>query len=287
MSGLQIMYSKEVAKELTKIAVCLPGAPVEVGQIIHFPFGRSGVWPFRKSAPQGAFNLITTLQNLGINPQETGPDEDGDPYIFASRKSVKIDANFDATGTLTPGVNANGQLNASFEAEGSVYFAAIDCKTNSISNLDQIGVDLEKHTNSLIWDETFLVTSVTIASKALIMQSSTKSAVLTVQVDIKGLVTKNVSDINANAQIGVKNFKESSFIKPWSDNVTIFIGLHRFTKENFGLQPSTIVHRLSAFESIEVAKIASGLINSPNDKYRLEPVSAFEILDEDDLKTLE
>ncbi len=287
MSGLQITYSKEVAKELTKIAVCLPGAPVKIGQIIHFPFGRSGIWPFRKPAPRGAFNLITTLQNLGMQPQETEPDNDGEPYIFSSRRTVKIDAVFEANGNINPNINAGGELKASFEAEGAVYFAAIDCKTINISNLDQIKVNLEQHSNSIIWNETFLVTSVTTASKALIMQSSTKSGSLTIQGNVKGLITQNAADIDANVQIGVRNFKESSFIKPWSDNVTVFIGLHRFTKETFAMEPTMSVARLSAFESIEREKIAYSLINSPNDKFRLEPVSAFEILDDEDFKNME
>ena len=280
------MYSKEVAKELTKIAVVLPGAPVEVGQIIHFPFGNKGIWPFRKVAPYGAFNVITTLANLNVTPQVSPPDPDGDPYIFSSRKDVKIDADFGAQGNIPAGALVNGSLKVSFESEGSVYFAAIDCKTTRITNLDQIQIDLEKHKNEIIWNETFLVTSVTIASKALIMQSSTKTASLDVGGDIKGLITGMATDISANVNIGVKNFKESSFIKPWSDNVTIFIGLHRFTKSDFGHQPNLNISRLSPFETFEVNKIAGQLVNSKNDKLVLEEVSALEFLDENDFNDL-
>lgn len=286
MSGLQIKYSKEVAKELTKIAVVLPGAPVEVGQIIHFPFGKQGVWPFKKPAPRGAFNVITTLANLNVNPQVSQPDTDGDPYIFSSRRHVKIDADFNVQGDIPTGTSANGNLKATFESEGSVYFAAIDCKTTRITNLDQIQVDLNQHRNEIIWNETFLVTSITIASKALIMQSSTKSASLDVGGDIKGLITGSAADISANAQIGVKNFKESSFIKPWSDNVTIFFGLHRFTKSTFGYQPNLNVSRQSPFETFEVNKMAGELVNSANDKLILEEVSALELLDENDFNEL-
>lgn len=286
MSGLQIKYSKEVAKELTKIAVVLPGAPVEVGQIIHFPFGKQGVWPFKKPAPRGAFNVITTLANLDVIPQIGPPDLDGDPYIFASRRHVKVDADFGATANLPTGTTVNGSLTANFESEGSVYFAAIDCRTTRITNLDQIQIDLNKHKNEIVWNETFLVTSVTVATKALIMQSSTKSASLNVGGDIKGLITGSATDISGNAQIGVRNFKESSFIKPWSDNVTVFFGLHRFTKSAFGYQPNPVVSRMSPFETIEVNKIAGELVNTKNDKLILEEVSALELLDENDFNEL-
>lgn len=286
MSGLQIMYSKEIAKELTKIAVVLPGAPVEVGQIIHFPFGKKGIWPLKKTAPYGAFNVITTLENLNVQPQISQPDADGDPYIFSSRKFVKIDADFGVQGDLPTGTSAKGSLKINFESEGSVYFAAVDCKTISITNLDQIQIDLEQHKNEIIWNETFLVTSVTVATKALIMQSSTKSASLDIGGDIKGLVTGSAVDISANTNISVKNFKESSLIKPWSDNVTIFIGLHRFTKSDFGHSPNLKVSRLSPFETIEVNKIAGELVNSKDDVLVLEEVSAFELLDESDMQDL-
>ncbi len=286
MSGLQVKYSKEVAKELTKIPVVLPGAPVEVGQIIHFPFGRRGIWPFRKPAPRGAFSVITTLENLKIKPQIGPPDEDGDPYVFSSRKSVKVVADFGAQGTITGGVTSNGSLNVSFEAEGAVYFAAVDCKTTKITNLDQIQIDLSKYANQITWNETFLVTSVTVAGKALIMQSSTKSAKLDLVGDIKGLVTGSGADISANTQIGVKTFKESSFFKPWSDNVTVFFEVSRFTKKTFGYQPDIKTSRMSPFDTIEINQIAGELVNSENDKYILEPVSAMEILDDEDFNDL-
>jgi len=286
MSGLQLIYSKEVAKELTKIAVVLPGAPVEVGQIIYFPFGRRGIWPFKKSAPRGAFNIITTLENLGVTSKVSKADPDGDPYIFSSRKTVKIDVDLSIQGNVNPNATAAGKLQATFEAEGSVYFAAIDCKTTSILNLSEIQVDLKKNSHKIIWNETFLVTSVTIASKALIMQSSTKSGSLILEGDVKGLVTGKATDINGNAQIGVRNFKESSFIKPWSDNVTVFIGLHRFKKKYFAFEPDLKVSRESSFESLEIKKIAGELVNSDNDDFKLESVSALEILDDDDFQAL-
>lgn len=74
MSGLAVQYSKEIAKELAKIAVVLPGEPVEVGQIIYFPFGKKGIWPFRKPAPRGSLNIMTSLTELGISQTKTKMD---------------------------------------------------------------------------------------------------------------------------------------------------------------------------------------------------------------------
>jgi len=284
MSGLQISYSKEIAKELTKIAVVLPGSPVKVGQIIYFPFGGNrGIWPFLKPAPRGSFNIVTTLSHLGVKEEASAPESDGDPYIFSSRRSVKIDFSLSGTGSSAGGGNAAGGMTASFEKEGSVYFAAIDCKTTSLLNLDQIQIDLAKHANSVNWTNTFLVTSVTIASKALIMQSSSGSATLSVTGNIKGLVTKSTRDVSANSQIDVNSFKEASFIKPWSDNVEVFIGLHRFSKNTFGHRPANEVAREMSFESPELRRLAGELMSHVNDEYDLKEVSALELLDERDI----
>ena len=142
------------------------------------------------------------------------------------------------------------------------------------------------HKNEIVWNETFLVTSVTIASKALIMQSSTKSGSLNISGDIKGLITGSAADISGTSQIGIRNFKESSLIKPWSDNVTVFFGLHRFTKSTFGYKPNLVVSRMSPFETLEVNKMAGELVNTNNDQLILEEVSAFEILDQNDYNEL-
>lgn len=309
MSGLQIMYSKEVARELTKIAVVLPGAPVEVGQIVHFPFGKRRIWPFRKPAPRGSFNVISTLENLNIQPQISAPDGNGDPYIFSSRNSVKIDVDYGSSGkeggkskdikkdknndkingadrgnindiNIYNEGSTTGKLVASFSAEGAVYFAAIDCKTTRITNLDQIQVDLSKHRNEIVWDDTFLITSVTVAGKALIMQSGSNSASLNLTGNVKGLITGRGSDISVRTSIMIENFRESAFIKPWSDNVTIFIGLHRFTEKKFGFQPKLSKLRVQQWDTDRINQISNEIVQSEFGENWLEPVSALEILDD-------
>lgn len=264
MAGLQIEYSKEIAKELTKIAVVLPGQKISVGDVITFPFGGSFFGP----KPRGSFELVTTLNNLGINPDMSGDDPDGDPYVFASRKGVEVDFDIDASG----GAQASGSLTAKFRKEGSVYFAAIDCTTKQLTNLAQVQIDLNQHQYAVIWKDTFVVTSVTTAAKALIMQSSTSSASLTVKGEVKGLVTGSGSDIDANATLSVSNFRSASFVKPWSDNVTVFIGLHRFKKSNFGYNPQS-----------ERSLFASQLVSDSDDTYELARVLPHEIFNESDL----
>lgn len=264
MSGLQIEYSKEVAKELSKIPIVLPGTPVELGHIIQFPYGNRGVWPFNRPSPRGSFEVVTSLQNLNVQPQIFDNDQSKDTYIFSSRKKVKTESGINTSGKLDPDIGIDGKLIVSFNAVGAVYFAAVGCKTSRITNLDQIQVDLSRHLNKLTWDRTFLVSSITLADRALIMQASTKTAFLEIAGDINGFKISEISELTASSKIVVSKFKDSSFIKPWSENVAVFFGLHRFTKRTFGYNSTNNEgKRMTTVEETE---------------FTLKPVSALEII---------
>lgn len=287
MAGLEVMYSKELAKQLTKIGVVLPGDPVNIGDIIVFPHGKKGLWPFRRPAPIGSFHFISSLEKLGVKTQISDPDPDPDTYIFSSRKTVDTDFDFGADGNGDgKGVSASGKLTVNFKAEGAIYFAAIDCRTRRLENLVDIEVNLREYSQKLIWHDTFIVTSLTIADKALIMQSDSNSAMLKISGDIKGLVTKKASDISADANISVNKFTQASFIIPWSDNVTVFFGLSRFVKKEFGMEPSQEMATMNGLDASEFKKLAGEFVNDDNDIYELEPVSALELLDEADAEEL-
>jgi hypothetical protein len=281
MAGLEVEYSKQIARELTLIAVCLPGAPVSCGDIITFPHGQSGIWPFRKPAPYGSFTPISSLSNLGVAVETSEPDTDSDPYIFASRRVV--DVAFDLSGTVgTPDQPSTGSMKVTFNKEGSVYFAAVGCETVHLTDLSRVQIDLGQHKHDVIWKDTFLVTSVTIAERALIMQSSTSSAQLEIGGAVSGLMAGTGNDVSADLEISITSVKEASLIKPWSTNVSVFMGLHRFRKETFGYKPTHPISRFTALGKVEAAATAGELVSSDADRYILEPVSALEMLNEAD-----
>jgi hypothetical protein len=221
--GLAKSYCREIIKELDKIPVFLPGTPVEVGDVITFGKG------FIKPRPIGSFSPVSKLSKLGIEI-EIQKDNDPDPYLYASKGSVGVSFTADANAATV----GKGKLEINFKKEGSTYFAGIGCKVTSMTDTSNLENDLEPFKNKIDWKNCFIVTSVTVATKALIMQSNSKSASLTIEGDVKGLQTGGNTDIDASAKIQINTYKDSSFIKDWSDNVTVFFTLARYRKKFLG-----------------------------------------------------
>jgi hypothetical protein len=159
---------------------------------------------------------------------------------------------------------AEGKLDIAFNKAGSVYFAAVECGKVEMTNLSQVQVDLAQHKRDIIWRDTFLVSSVTTARKALIMQSSTSSGKLAVTGAVKGLQA-GAGSVTANANVTVESASDASFLKDWSDNVTVFFGLHKFEKIKFG--------RTDMIRAAEGASAVTDLVNSDDDQFRLIALS--------------
>ncbi|MEM9687143.1 MAG: hypothetical protein AAF934_09520 [Bacteroidota bacterium] len=232
MTALQTQYSKEIAKALGKIAVYLPGEAVRVGDIITFPYGRTGI--FNRKAPLGTFKKITSLKHLGIDHNIPRFSKTPDTYQFTSQKSVAIDYDLGAEADLgadtLPG--GKGKLNIRFSAVGGIYFLAIDCDKKEFGDITFLEKEINSKGKKLLWQDTYLVTSVTIAKKALIAISRSKTSELVVEGNIKG-IQSGPAAINANTVLHIKKQKGNIFIKDWSDDVTVFMDLMKFEKELF------------------------------------------------------
>jgi hypothetical protein len=245
-------YCKEISKGLDKIPVYLPGTPVAVGDIISFGNG------LLNSRPIGSFKHVSSLASLGVSFSEKD-DPDPDPYRFASTGAVGV--SFDA------GANASGKgegkLNVTFSREGATYLAAVDCRVHRMEDTSELEAQLLPHSTRIDWKNCFIVTSVTVAGKALIMQSSSNTASLTVEGSVSGLQPGQQISVPVSASVKVNAYRDSAFIKDWSDNVTVFFTLARFRKKLLG--------------DWGVRTTFSLLINEPTDAYQLIPISPQEI----------
>jgi hypothetical protein len=246
-------YCKEIIKELDKIPVFLPGTPVSVGDVITFGKG------FVKPRPIGSFDPISKLSSLGVTFQEQD-DADPDPYLYASKGSVGVSFTADANAATV----GKGKLEINFNKEGATYFAAVDCKVKSIVDTSNLEQQLEPHKNSIDWKNCFIVTSVTVAKRALIMQSNSQSASLVIEGDVKGLQTGSELDVDANISLKINTYKDSSFIKDWSENVTVFFTLARYRKKFLG--------------DWGMATKKAMYINKDTDNYELTPVYPDDLL---------
>ena len=232
MSKLQIQYSKELARELGKIAIYLPGEHVSVGDIIKFPHGKVGF--LRKKGPFGSFKKISSLKKLGVSYDEPQFLGTPDTYKFSSKNAVDFNfttnGNADLGNDLTPSGNAN--LSIQFSSEGALYFLAIDCNKKELNDLAALENEINTKGKKLIWQDTYLVTSVTIAKKAFIAQSQSKNSELQIAGNFKGIASGTV-EINAQTNLSIKKQKGNIFIKDWSNDVTVFMDLIKFEKQVF------------------------------------------------------
>lgn len=232
MSKLQILYSKELAKELGKIAVYLPGEQVVVGDIITFPNGNSFLG---KSRPLGTFKKITSLQNLGLEYKEPSFSKKPDTYRFSSKNAVNfnfdVGTNADLGNEELPSGKANVKIN--FTNEGAIYFLAVDCDKKELNDLSALEKQINDKGRNLLWKNTYLVTSVTVAKKAFIAQSRSKSSELVIQSSLKGVQSGQLN-LKADANVSLSKQQGDVFIKDWSDDVTVFMDLIKFEEEIFG-----------------------------------------------------
>lgn len=231
MSKLQIEYSKEFANELGKIAVYLPGEDINVGDIVTFPNGKTILG---KPRPLGTFKKISSLGNLGISFPNPVFSKTPDTYRFTSKN--KVDFNFDVDGEtdlkITSMPNAKTNLKIKFSSEGAIYFHAIDCDKKELNDLSALENEINAKGKKLLWDDTFLVTSVTIAKKAFIVQSKSKNSEVSLKGDFNGIQTSS-TEITASSSFQIEKQHGDIFIKDWSDDVTVFIDLVRFEKKVF------------------------------------------------------
>ena len=252
-------YCKEIIRELDVIPVYKPGAPVSVGDVISFGNG------LFKPRPIGSFSHVTSLNNLKVK-YDVNIDPNPDSYIFTSEGAVG--ASFKANANAAS--KASGTLSVGFAREGATYLAAADCSVHYINDVPKVEQQLMSKTGQVDWKNCFIVTAVTIASKALVMQSKSSEAYLTIEGDVKALDDQDASGFDANMELKVTKYGHAAFFKDWSPNVTVFFTLARFKKKFLG---NWNVSARTMSTSI--------LLNRETDSFELRGVDPSELIIED------
>jgi hypothetical protein len=237
--SLALSYCQELARELRQIAVYLPGVEVATGDIISFKEGN-----FFGPKPIGPFQKVANLTDLNIQ-LEIEEDQNPYSYVYASKGSVNV--SFSASASA--GTQAEGKLAVNFSKEGATYLSAVGCKQKRFKDISSLDEILHPHKTEIDWKQCFVVIAVTVAARALIMQSNTSSASLEMEGQVKGLqpipggAILNNGNVNANINLKINSYKEASFIKDWSDNVAVFFQLVRYKKKLLGGYDITTARR--------------------------------------------
>jgi len=253
MSSLQTSYSKQIAKELGKIAVYLPGEEITVGDIIKFPYGNK----LFKNNPTGTFSRVTNLKKLGVTYSKPKESITPDSYQFTSKGSVDVHFNVDAKldSSIPNFPNGETGVKISLSEEGAIFFYAIDCKKKELLDIPSLQNQINDEGKTMVWDDTFLVTSVTIARKALVIQSNSKYSELILGGDIKGLQGSKALELNVQSKIHIKKQRGNIFIKNWSDEVTVFMDVMRFRKKVFGTKEFNLIDTPFLKDEVELQRV--------------------------------
>jgi len=245
--SLHIQYSKQIAAALGKVAVYLPGEQIKVGDIVNFP-NAEGLF---STAPFGAFVKVTDLERLGVNLQVESDIDSPDPYQLSSNHAVNMNTSLSGAADLeTPALpGGEGTIVLSFSKQGAIFFYALDCTKESLVSIHDLEKEIEDGGKSLLWKNTFLVTSVTVARKALVIQSISESAEVEIGGKMTGINTGNLQ-IAAEAGLTVNKVVGDVFVKDWSDDVTVFIDVMRFKKKVFRKQKTMFQQGISSTEPV-------------------------------------
>ena len=265
MKRLATLYSKEIAKALGKIAVYLPGEQLQVGDIIRFPYGKTSL--FKPVAPLGSFIKISSLSHLGITDLATTTSNSPDSYRFTSKDAVQLEFDTQAQAQLAnPALpQAHGSLHIKMANEGALCFFALNCYKTQLDNLAGLEHEINSMGKRMVWEDTFLVTSVTIAQKAMIIQSNSAASELVLSGDLQGLQSHQLASLHADAKIKVQRQKGDILVKDWSDEVTVFMDVMRFDPQVFEMQE---IEKQAIFATPQTATIRLTTV-LPNELYTI------------------
>lgn len=226
MSGLMVEYSREIARGLTKVPVVLPGTAVAPGDVVYFNEGRRrNLGIFSSLSPAGAFRYVSSLKDLGIVVQTVGDEAQKSSYLYSTEHDTSV--------SFGAGAGPLG-MHVEFHRKGAVYIAAVNCTTMRLSGYAQITMDPVFREKKMLWRDTYLVTGVTTAERALVMQAAEGGATLGVEGDVQVLRALAPGAIPLdNVELKVSDVRKQSFLLPWDDDSTIFFDLVRFEMDDF------------------------------------------------------
>ncbi len=264
--SLAIDYCKEIATELKVIPVYLPGTPINLGDIIEFK--ETNI--FGTPQPLGPFTIIGNLTDLPLTLDTlTEPNPSPDSYLYASKNAVSVAF----TANAQAGDAASGKLTVGFSKEGATYLSALDCTVSRFKSILNLESQLAPFKDKYDWNSFFIVTAITTAAKALVMQSSKAGASLAIDGQVKALQPSPgpVKNLDANIAVTVNAYNEASFFKDWSADVAVFFTLARYHKKFLG---SYGVETALGFKTMDKMAPATG---TGKYKYTLEEVDPGEL----------
>lgn len=203
-------YCKEISKNFNNIAIYMPGSSVKIGNIISF----DKVSP--KSTPTGTFTHEFSLETLNIDYKTS---------INNTKNDLSFSSNSVFSTTLKANIDNIANTRVSFNKKNGTFFKALSCYEEDILDFSEVKKQLHKLKDTDL-DNFYIVTKVITAEKALIMQSSTKGALLEFNAKVD-----DATDLSLGFNIIYNT--NSNFVIKSQNKVNILMTLHKFVIKHY------------------------------------------------------
>lgn len=215
--GIADKYCKEVSTAFNLVAVYLPGSRIKIGDIIKFDKQKL------LTNKKGVFTKYSSLKAKEIRYKKEIANTMSD-LMYSTKGSVKVSTKIFAENIA--------KTQVSFTSEGSVYFNALKCRNEAISDFALVKKELHdrltQNENGL-----FLVTKLITAKRAIIMQSSMGKGSLSFEID-----NKTINDI-ADIGVNVSSVKNHSMIIEAEKDVTVLMALYEIKVKKNAIKKET------------------------------------------------
>ncbi|WP_290795835.1 hypothetical protein [Flavihumibacter sp. UBA7668] len=221
MLNFEQQYLTEIGNVFNQTAL-LPGcAVVQPGQVIRFPQITRSTWK-PEPLPFGAFQIMPAVQAV---PDLVTEEADTPNFRFANA-------------TLYWESLSENRMAIRMPVPGTVLLLAIECSIFRLNNSLERLKELKHLKNEHWWKEGFLVTSLTVAKRALIVQSASADCYFEIEGKVEELIKRGGARLTEWADLRIHNTRETALEISWQENLPIVM-------ETLPLYQSTISKLLS------------------------------------------
>lgn len=231
MLNFEQQYLTEIGNVFNQTALLPGGASVQPGQVIRFPQIVRSTWK-PEPLPTGAFQIMPAVQAI---PDLLTEEADTPNFRFANA-------------TIYWESLSENRMAIRMPVPGSVLLLAIECSIFRLNNSLERLRELKHLKNEHWWKEGFLVTSLTVARRALIVQSGSANCYVEIEGKVEELIKRGGARLTELADLRIHNARETALEISWQENLPIVmetLPLYRSTISKLlsipGLRPSPLL----------------------------------------------
>lgn len=245
MLNFEQQYANELGRVFKQTAL-LPGSEaVTPGQVICFNKKRPTGWR-PEPPPVGPFTLVETGLAAGTDADLVEEEAETHNYSFAS-------------GIVYRQLMKENRMAMRMPVPGSIFFLAIECSIYRLINTVEQRKALKHLKKQAWWKEGYLVTGVTVAKRALIVQSASEECGFELEGRLEELVKRGGARLRESDNLNICNGRGTALEICWQQHLPIVmqtVPLYRSAISRLlsipGLKPSPfiIINLLSILKSL-------------------------------------